>query len=120
MRVQAGIEQGLGPGESIQLAPLRSKGSPGSKSSTGAPGSGSAPALRKHDRASFDSAYGTAEVQELLMRRRLSDEQMLGLELGTILGRGSFGSVYQGSPRRASRRPHMLDGRKWVRKGAEC
>lgn len=98
MRVQAGIEQGVGPGGSIQLAPLRSKGSPGSKSSTGAPGSASAPALRKHDRGSFDSAYGAAEVQELLLRRRLSDEQMLGLELGTILGRGSFGSVYQGSP----------------------
>ena len=91
--MRAGIEQGFGPGESIQLAPLRSKGSPGSAS---------APALRKRDGVSFDSAYGVAEVQELLMRRRLSDEQMLGLELGTLLGRGSFGSVYQGSPLTAS------------------
>lgn len=98
MHVRAGIEQDLGPDDSVQLAPLRSKGSPSSKSSTGAPGPASALALRKSDRVSFDSAYGAAEVQELLMRRRLSDEQVLGLELGTILGRGSFGSVYQGNP----------------------
>lgn len=45
---------------------------------------------------SLDSAYSMAETQELL-RRRMSDDQMQGLELGPLIGRGSFGSVFQGA-----------------------
>lgn len=59
-------------------------------------GAGAQSMRERNSTASFDSAFGTAEVQELLMRRRMSTEQMLGLELGAIIGRGSFGSVYQG------------------------
>ena len=59
-------------------------------------GAGAQSMRERTNTASFDSAFGTAEVQELLMRRRMSTEQMLGLELGAIIGRGSFGSVYQG------------------------
>ena len=63
------------------------------------PGAG-APALAPRDSigrgTSLDSAYRMAETQELL-RRRMSDDQMQGLELGALIGRGSFGSVYQGA-----------------------
>ena len=63
------------------------------------PGAG-APALAQRnsiDRGtSLDSAYSMAETQELL-RRRMSDDLMQGLELGLLIGRGSFGSVFQGA-----------------------
>ena len=65
----------------------------------GKPGAG-APALAARDSigrgTSLDSAYSLAETQELL-RRRMSADQMQGLELGALVGRGSFGSVFQGA-----------------------
>ena len=64
--------------------------SPGSLASQAGSGRGS---------ASLDerSSMGTAEVQELLWRRKLGKEQLDGLELGHLIGRGSFGAVYQGA-----------------------
>jgi hypothetical protein len=48
-------------------------------------------------------SMGTAETQDLLWRRKAGREQVQGLELGHLIGRGSFGAVYEG-PRVAVRR----------------
>ncbi len=86
-RAQPGAAPGAsgpGSGGACHKSPDSLASGPGSRVS----GSGAPPDER--------GSMGTAETQDLLWRRKAGREQGQGLELGHLIGRGSFGAVYQG------------------------